>query len=142
MRKIIFCLIVMLGILLECPAAVFTVNTNDGGWGNPATPGTLAKAIADFNAAGAGSHTINITLTLSLNDPAKWVINNAVANLTINGGGFSVDGPGYGTWTLNVNQLTINNWTMTAGFGTATTTLAGAGGHTFSNASIANVMFN
>jgi hypothetical protein len=122
-------------------ATTFTVNVNDGGWGNPATVGTLAKAIADFNAAPTGSHIINVTIPISLNDPAKWAISNATSNLTINGNGNTVDGPGYNSWTLNVNQLAINDWTMTAGFGTATTTLAGAGGHTFTNSSIANVAF-
>jgi hypothetical protein len=140
MRKIIFLLIGFIGMMGQSRATVFTVNVNDGGWGNPATLGTLAKAIADFNGAGAGSHTINIMLTLSLNDPAKWQLTNT-ANLTINGGGFTVDGPGYNSWMINVNQLTINNWTMTAGFGTATTTLAGVGGHTFNNSKIANVAF-
>lgn len=131
----------VMGIFSSLSAATFNVTVNDGGWGNAATAGTLAKAIADFNGAGAGAHTINITTAVSLTDPAKWSLSNAAATLTINGNGNTVDGPGYNSWTINVNRITINDWTMTAGFGTAVTTLAGAGGHTFNNTSIANIAF-
>ena len=67
------------------------------------------------DAAGAGAHVIDIQINVSLNDPAKWPLTNTSAtSLTIQGNGHTVDGPGYGTWTVNVNQFIVNNWTMTA----------------------------
>ncbi len=139
MRKSLFFTMAVLGMIPQMIAATFTVSVDDGGWGDVNTPNTLARAIAGFNAAGAGAHIININTAVRLTDPAKWALNNAAATLTINGNGNTAEGPGYNSWTLNVNRLTVNNLTLTVGFNTATTTLAGAGGHSFNNCSIENV---
>ena len=123
-------------------ATTFIVNTNDGGWPAAGGAGTLNKAISDFNAAGAGSHIIDIQVDVSMTNPAFWAINNASATLTINGNNHTVDGAGYSSWSITVGTLIINDWTMTSGFGGGNTNLGGSGGHIIRNCSISNVAFN
>jgi hypothetical protein len=141
MRKLIIVIVFVIGTIFQIRATTFTVSVNDGGWAGPAA-GNLAKAISDFNAAGGGSHIIDIQVNVSQTNPANWTINNAAAVLTINGNGHTVDGPGYNPWSITVSKLIINSWTMTAGFNTTPVVVAGAGGHTFTNTNIANVSFS
>lgn len=146
MQKLISLIVVGLMVLtLNVSATTWNVTVNDPNNGYPCagTVGSFGWAIAQFNAAGAGNHIINIQTSASiLQNPACWTLNNAAANLTISGNGNSIIAPGYGTWSITLNRLVINDFTINTGFGTTATNLAGGGGHQINNSSLVNVSFN
>ena len=104
-------------IALSCSlvqAATFTVsNLNDSG------AGSFRQAIIDANAAGVGPHTIDVTVTGTVN--LLSALPSVAENITVSGVGTS-------NFTLTGNSFGINGGIATSVTSTGTTTMDSVGG--------------
>lgn len=131
-------------------AAIFNVTNNAGGWQSnqpgPFTAGTFWEAIRATNAAGGGSHTINISVDMAAGgtNPAAFNLTNITADSiiidgsTAPGGSATVVCPGFGAWTINagVKKIVFKNVDFVGGWANAGFTIAGTGNHQIINCTL------
>ena len=94
--------------MATCQAATFTVTK-----GNTSGAGSLTQAILNANAAGAGSHTINVTGVTTVNLSANLPIINS--NVTIAGNGVTVAGNNRQLFVVNSGTVALRNMNVTGG---------------------------
>jgi autotransporter-associated beta strand protein len=116
--------------LISCASAhaQTVINVSDGA--------SLSAAIAQVDSNAATSYVINIQNNITLSGAAADTLNafNTTSNVTVNGGGFTLDGGGvqrgFFVYAGNVaiNNLTIQNTQALGGNGAPTGSSAGGGG--------------
>ncbi|MEM7119203.1 MAG: choice-of-anchor Q domain-containing protein [Chloroflexota bacterium] len=85
-----------------------------------ATAAALNSWIDCFNAAGSGSHTINLSQDITLTANTTAINNSGDATLLINGNGYVVDGAGsYRPFAIQAGDVSISNITLQNGYSAA-----------------------
>ena len=96
----------------------------------------LSAAIAQADSNASASYVINFQNNITLSAAAANTLNafNTTSNVTVNGGGFTLDGGGVQrgffvySGTVAINNLTIQNTQALGGSGGAAVSSAGGGG--------------
>jgi uncharacterized protein with beta-barrel porin domain len=127
-RTLLTLVLVFASLVSESTHAQTVINVTDGA--------SLSAAIAQADSNASASYIINFQNNITLSAAAATTLNafNTTSNVTVNGGGFTLDGGGVQrglfvySGTVAINNLTIQNTQALGGSGGVAAASGGSGG--------------